>query len=221
MKHFLYISAFILFYLLTCSKSCDSGEQRVAERQQVRIKNEIDSVTTFFSSETLSSETLRAFGETAKINFTDFLDYIKIFSDTNTAPAFKDHARKMILHQFVTKNNVFIFSLRTEPCSTIVTINDLLDPESLYLEYLSLIQTDSLWYKTDLQPVNDSVFLGQIGFSFIPLVAQTNQRNHFSGSGFIEVGIEKRRREFGNDTLNLWTTFLGNAAILASKEVIP
>jgi len=214
MKHFLYISTLILLYLLTCSKGCDNGEQRKAERQQIRIKNEIDSVTTVFSRETLLPETLRAFEETAKTNFSDLFDYIKIASDTNTAPAFRDHARKMILNQFVSNSNVFTFSLDDESRIEEISLNNLLENNSLNLEYLSLIQPDSLWFIHDLNPVNDSVFGGQMGFTYVSLAEQIKQENHFLGTGYVEVWIEKRSREFGDDTLKVWSTYFGNVKFM-------
>ena len=110
MKRFFMLSTLLLIYLLFSSRSCNNQEEFEAAREQKQLETSIDSISSAFSSDKLSSETLRAFEETARQRFADFVDYLAILSDTVAAPAFKENTRRMIRELFISDQCVLRFT---------------------------------------------------------------------------------------------------------------
>jgi hypothetical protein len=138
MKFSLRLSVLIVLYLLLSAKSCNQQEEFDAAREQKRADSAKDSILSVFGSDTVTSSTLAAFEEEAKIKFADFFDYQDILSDTSAAPAFREQAREMAGELFISGNPAF-HAINTRP--------------------------DSVWVKQPLHRVNDSIFTGELGFS--------------------------------------------------------
>jgi hypothetical protein len=183
MRRTVKIFALILLYFLSCGKSCDNEGKFDAQREQVKITAETDSLRSAFGTDTLSASSLMAYFETAKQEFYDFNDYLHIVADTSVAGPFRDKAREMIHNLFITD---------AEPAKII-----------------SPFGLDSVGIKEAFQRINDSVYEGRLAYSFRTL--QRSGKNIISSNetGTITVYLVKRDKNFGKEKLRVWNVFLG------------
>lgn len=136
MKRFCRLSVLLLLYLVFSAKSCDQQEEFDAAREQRRTQATKDSIVSVFRSDTVTSATLAAFEESAKIKFSDLFDYLDILNDTTAPRAFREQAGQMAEDLFISETSVPRFP-----------------------------RPDSVWIMERLHPVNDSLFAGRLGFS--------------------------------------------------------
>ena len=183
MRRTVKIFALILLYFLACGKSCDNDEKNDARREQVRIGAETDSLRSAFGTDTISASSLLAYMETAKQKFYDFNDYLHIVADTSAAAPFRDKAREMIRGLFIAG---------AEPTKII-----------------SPFGLESVGLKEDFQRINDSVYEGQLVFSFRMLQRLDKIVNSSHETGTIAVFLVKCDKNFGKGKLRVWNVFLG------------
>jgi hypothetical protein len=209
MKKAIQLSVFILLYMLFCAKSCDNEEQFTEARQQQLIKNEKDSIRKAFGSDTLSVAALYAFEETAKLRFTDFLDYLSVLTEKNTAPEFMTHARQMTRSLFRSEDLVFRFNLPDGSGKKVITLKEFTGEGSAPPENISTIQPDSIFLVQHLKPVSDTVFAGRLGFLSRNVLTRTELKKYHLSGRTMDFYAVRREKSFGKDTLMVWTVFLG------------
>ena len=203
------LSTLLLIYLLFSSRSCNNQEEFEAAREQKQLETSIDSISSAFSSDKLSSETLRAFEETARQRFADFVDYLAILSDTVAAPAFKENTRRMIRELFISDQCVLRFTSTNNDLAKEIPLSVLLDPQSDFVKHLKVFQPDTIRIMNALQYVNDSLYTGKLGVTFrVPFTVVEKNSYHFS-AGTIEFLAAKREKSFGKDKLKVWSLLLG------------
>lgn len=184
----------ILLYLLFTAKSCDNEEQSDAARDEARAKASQDSIAAVFESDTLSEEALSAFEETAGLKIYDLAEYLKILADSNTEEGFKVKVEGMIREMFLPENGNMNYS-------------------NAGIKKLNLqtgVVIDSVNIQKSLQPVNDSLYSGQLQC----FLRRSHPLNHDERSlkvenRVIEIFVAKREKNFGNNTLKVWTVLLG------------
>jgi hypothetical protein len=70
----------------------------------------------------------------------------------------------------------------------------------------NMARPDSIWIKQPLNRVNDSIFTGELGFS---------------PGGSFEFYAVKRNKNFGNETLKVWTVLLGGSGPKNKSLIFP
>lgn len=175
------ISALILLYFLACAKSCDNQEQNTAARENARVKAVTDSLRAAFGADTLEPAALRSFEVSAKMKFSDYCDYLRILSDSNTAVPFREKAREMI-------GRLFLNGIAPD---------------------MSMFEPDSVRVIEPLEYVSDSLYEGVISFWEKPGQLQNGKQGNDHSKGMMTIFLVKREKVFGNDTLNVWGVYLG------------
>jgi|WetSurSiteA1Bulk_404760.scaffolds.fasta_scaffold00063_13 hypothetical protein len=209
MRRFLYILALFFIYILLCARSCDNGSDFRARREQMKLQYTRDSISAVFSSYAVSPNTLHAFEENAKIKFTDLLDYLEIFTDPDIAPEFRQHTGQMIRDLFLSENCLLHFTGRHGKAWTNLSVNELVNTGPVFRKSMAIMQPDSLWIERGLHLVNDSTFYGKIGFSSSKPLPDTDNQSYYPAGGYIDFYAVQRIRNFGSDTLKIWTVLLG------------
>ncbi|MFZ4522972.1 MAG: hypothetical protein ACOYNC_14780 [Bacteroidales bacterium] len=187
MRRTIKISALILLYFLACGKSCDNQERYQAEKERKSIKTATDSLHAEFGSDTLSVSALHAYEESAKMKFSDFLDYLRILHDTTAAEPFRVKAREMI-------GKIFIGGIG-EPAG------------------YSTVNPGSVIVTEPARQVSPSTCKGKLGFT---MTQQEHGKGAKSDptikptSGSIGFLIIKHDKKFGPDAVSVWEVFLGD-----------
>ena len=219
MKRFHYIFIFAFLYILLCSKSCNQAEQSEAAREKRGVESSIKDITSHFTADTLSQETLNGFEETARIKVADLFDYLNILSDHNTASGFRTQVIKTIPGLFISSDCTLAFNHFNGNKKVTARINNLVDSTSLVTDRLIGLRPDSLWIINNLQAVDDSTYSGQLGFLFHPVVQDSNGEKNKLINGSIEYKVLKREKAFGGGSLKVWNVFLGNADFWQVKSM--
>jgi hypothetical protein len=210
MRRTFYIPALVLFYLLTTAKSCDRQEQDDDSRDQARIKSAQDSLRSTFASDTLPGASLRAFEATAKIRLADFSDYLSILADTSVDAAFRNKAREMILALFISENSVLWLTGPGNQGRREVSVKQVLASAEEGAAMLGKIMPGSIVAQNPLQRAGDSIYTGQLSFSYIPSGHDPEKTpEQKPAGGTLNFLLAKHKKAFGKDTLMVWEVFLG------------
>jgi len=193
MRKAAYISVLVLIYLLFSAKSCDNREQADTARDEAVAKATHDSIAAVFESDTLSEEALRAFEETAGLKIYDLAEYLKILSDSNTEQGFKGKVEAMIREMFLPQNGN-------------------MDRSTSVFKKMNMqagMMIDSVKIQQPLQPVNDSLYAGQLRFTIHVVNPHPAERKGQTREKRVEIFVLKREKKFGDNTLKVWTVLLG------------
>jgi len=214
MKRFFRILPLAFIYLLSSSKSCSHGEQTNADREEAIIRITRDSLRSAFESDTLSASMLHAFEDNARMKFTDFADYMKILGDSSIAPEFRDHTRELTRDLFISENTPVKYFAGPAGSLRVKTLNDLLLAGQWIRGSSCRLTPDSVHVISPLQRTSDSIFRGRLGFS-VSFSHATSRKpaTYWPVSGTIDFFVAKREKNFGNDTLKIWSVFLGEMSL--------
>ena len=211
MKRVFHISSLIFLYLLITAKSCDNHERSDDARDQVRLTSTRDSILSTFESDTLSNASLRAFEVTARINLSDFNDYLTILNDTSVAGIFREKAREMIRMLFISENSVLRFTNPDNLGKREISVKQLLAYGKGCSIPFGKIITDSIRIERSLHQAGDSIYVGKLSFSYIPAMEKTSKKlKQALAVGTVDFIVTKHEKNFGKDTLMIWDIFLGN-----------
>ena len=210
MKRILRISALILVYFLSSARSCNDAGNEDAAFAEAKERAAKDSITSAFSSDSLSPATLRAFELTARYKLTDFADYLQIFTDRSTNPAFKNKAGKMIRDLFISEDVRLEIGSPGHQDKSALRLKDILGSELKNGQPEERMAFDSIRLKQTLHRENDTLFSGQLAFRILYSHAENQQKSLVTGSDNIaEIFLVKRKLIFGTDSLKVWKVFLG------------
>lgn len=193
MRKAAYISAMILLYLLFSAKSCDNQEQADTVRDEARAKASQDSIAAVFESDTLSEEALRAFEKSAGLKIYDLSEYLQILADSTMETGFKVKVEAMIREMFLPENGNMNYAT-----AAIKKLN-----------MQTGVEIDSVKIQKPLQPVNDSLYSGQLRFSIHSENPRPTDKMARTGEKQVEILVSKREKKFGNNRLKVWTVLLG------------
>ena len=182
MKRGVYIAALVLLYLLFASKSCDNRERSDETLELARLSAARDSIAAFFTPDTLTSESLRAFEKSALARFRDFCDYRSVLSDTSVDSAFRAKAAQLIHEMLVSGTR----------------LEDL--PDNL--------SGDSVWIRQPLLRNGAPEYTATLGYvSYSDSTGGYAGRQREIQTGTVDFLLIKQCKVFGADTLQAWQVF--------------
>ncbi|MBN2172996.1 MAG: hypothetical protein JW731_02610 [Bacteroidales bacterium] len=205
MNRFLKISSFLLLSMVLWAPSCEDEEES-ARKEMALLKETREDIRQEFESEYLNEASLFAYEANAKQKLSDCFDYFTIVSDTLQSIAFRKKAGEMIVSNFIS-TPVYLDFIDTETIQDSAVemrkmIKSILDNEIS----LSRFSADSIYVLESLQRVKTSKYAGKLGFNLIFLnTTETDNKDRA-----VEFYLEKEKKTFGKDTLNIWNIRLGN-----------
>lgn len=211
MRKFLFIFVAILAYLLLCSKSCGSDEKDDSAKQAAELTQTKVSIKNEFESDNLSKKSLRAFEVKAKQKLVDFSDYLDIYSDKQMDESFKSQARQMILDIFMSDTIRVTTLLLQESNAKYFQITEFLSSSSASGYNSMDFIFDSIEVAAPLLRTDNFNYKGRLSFSRRVKISSASD-TLFTGPDRMEVDIfaSKVRKQFGSDTLQIWSVFLGD-----------
>ena len=160
MKRIFRLSAIILIYLVTCGKSCNDAKSDESALENARERMAHDSITSVFSSDSLSQSSLRAFENAAKNKLSDFSDYLQIMEDSSTGQAFRTKTGEMIRDLFLSADVRFRFAAPGRSEMKEVSLEELLETDIKVQPAGQKMVFDSARVIKKLQMDNDSTCSG-------------------------------------------------------------
>ncbi len=210
MKRFLRISALILVYFVASARSCNDAGKEDAAFAEAKERAAKDSIASAFSSDSLSPASLRAFESTARYKLTDFADYLQVFTDSSTNPAFKNKARQMIRDLFVSDDVRVEIACPGLMAEKGLILKNMLESEMKHRPTEERMVFDSIRLKQALHRENDTLFSGQLAFRIRCNHAEGQNRPSFTDYDHnAEIFVVKRQITFGSDSLKVWKVYLG------------
>jgi len=211
MSRFLKISVILLAWFIASARSCDDRKEDDAARELAQAHAARDSIASAFSSDTLSSATLRAFELTARYKLSDFTDYLQIFTDRSAEPAFRKKSGEMIRDLFISGEVCLRFSSPERPDEKEVSLEELLSSGSKNHYLDGRMAFDSIRVLKALHMENDTLCSGQLIFRPEHANQATSLKNICKAKDkVVDIFAVKRMKVFGNDSLKVWAVFLGN-----------
>jgi hypothetical protein len=207
MKRLVKISALLLLYCLTTAKSCSNNEEGKAARERYVVDATVDTIRRALSSDSLSEESLRAFGELAGRKLLDFSDYMKILTDSSIDTAFRQKAAGMIKALFISDSVVISLGNDNKKGALSVTVKNLVNKrESAMYPGFDSVKIIQPLYRT----APDS-YTGRLS----SLTSSTSSLNRdgrkVSGQLItVDFSLVRIKTIIDKDTLNSWKVLLGN-----------
>jgi hypothetical protein len=211
MKRFVIITCSVMAFLVFCSKSCETPENKATMNEEIAFKATLDSITSSFVTDHLSEQTLRSLEVKAEQKLADLADYLQIYTDKSLDKSFRDHARQMIRDLFIS-DSVMIFLLVTPGISEeCISLKDFLR-SSTGLPGKSLKFTfDSLILTKPLRRINEICYTGNMSFlQRYQMPCSSNPEVSYSVKKEVEIIAKKVTKAFGSDTLKIWSVLLGD-----------
>ncbi len=213
MKRLIQFAALFCAFVLLAAPGCEREDRSGILREQKSIQSSRDSITSVFTTDSLSPEMLTAYEESAKLLFADFSDYLNILSDTTLAPEFKAKTRQMILDMFISEYALIGFSNENEVGMEKVALVDLLDRGNVFIKSSEKLQPDSILISEPLHQVNDTLLQGRLTYIFRPSPSHPNEKKYLFSGRSIEFFTLKRMKRFGKEEYKVWTVLLGESGI--------
>ncbi len=203
MRIYLVIFFGILAYLLLGSRSCgpDNGEDSVSAR--AKLEQTKDSIRSGFESAELSPETLKAFEMSACRKLNDFADYFRIYSDQSVEITFRNQARQMINDLFADSMIIINRKITEAGKQENMSLTDFLDLQVAEREFTGEPVFDSIFVSRHLTRTGESIYSGSLSF------VRTINVHAPVGQEGCRLYAMKKNKCFGNDTLTIWSVFLG------------
>jgi hypothetical protein len=210
MKRSLIILGAVLAYFLLCSKSCVRDEKEEAARKKTELTETKAKIKNEFESDDLSRKSLKAFEGKAEQKLVDFSDYLRIYIDNKLDTAFKLQARKMISDLFISDSVEISSALIIDDVENL-SITDFLGIDSSSIYQTLDITFDSIEIAQPFRRIDDLNYKGRLSFSRLS-ESTSISGDHLIRSRKMEADIftSKVSKTFGQDTLLVWSVFLGN-----------
>lgn len=210
MRKFLFIFAAILAYMVLSSRSCGSDEQGQTARKDAELTKTRVNIKNEFESDDLSKKSLRAFEIKAKQELVDFSDYLAIWSDNKLDEPFKSQARQMILDMFIYDSVRINRLLINDQDGKALPLVELLDIDSSAVYNSMEFSFDSIELSRPLRWVDDLNYTGSLSFSRRLKACSPSDTIITSWVRMeADIMVSKVYKPFGNDTLKIWSVFLG------------
>jgi len=209
MKRFLFIVIASVAYLLFSSRSCGPEQKDESALHEAELIQERKDIRNEFESDDLSQKSLRAFEVKAIQKLVDFSDYLRIYSNKQMAESFKDQSRLMIGDIFISDSIQISHFMFLEPGKKNLTLSAFLD--NVAMGNFCETKFDSIHVSEPFRQVGEFKYEGKLSFS-ARLKGCTSKDTILIKKSKFEADIFalKVNKSFGNDTLRIWSVFLGN-----------
>lgn len=198
----------MLLVLLT-AETC--GDSRVADSKEYRLNNTFRDIENKFEKEELSDEILSAFEKRAVQKFKDISDYINICADTSLSLQFRAQANQMIQDNFLEKNDVEIFYGNLEIHED--TLNTALYFSKKRQSFKT--ETGSIEITRHFLKNSDLTYSGEIQFTQrMEVTNSLGSIDSIDSQYRVKILAVKTRKNFGNETEEVWEVYLTEAKLL-------
>lgn len=214
MKRYLYIMLAVLAYVLLSSKSCESTDEEVAQRNEARLMETVERMQDEFESADLSEKSLRAFEVKAGQKLIDLADYLDICFDKPLDASFKNQARRMIRDLFISDSVEIGNLLSKELGGKNMTLGEFPGIDTVP-DYNSIDFTfDSVEITKPLRRTDETTYKGALTFY--------RSAKFYSSSDTTDTTVDRMQvdilatrvnKTFGADTLRVWSVFLGSVRL--------
>ncbi|GAP43883.1 hypothetical protein TBC1_112041 [Lentimicrobium saccharophilum] len=210
MRKSYYILMAILTWFILSSRSCGPEEEKKAGREKADLEQSRERIRTEFGADILSEQSLRAFEINAKQKIVDYGDYLGIAFNKNLDTALRAEAERMISNMFTSEDIALNRHLG------LITNNKILKNKGVTglhnasgFQSISF-QIEDVCIAALLRPAGESCYTGKLNFSCTTSTS-TKQDTVNLGKEKLSALFYARKlpKAFGNDTLLMWSVFLG------------
>ena len=208
MRKYLYLLLAVVGYITLCSRSCsEQGQSQAVSGENMLIKEKND-IKTEFESAYLSGNSLKAFESKAKQKLTDLSDYLNILSNPAMDSSFKALSGKMIIDLFNADSIRITDLITNKKDGEKFSVTELLRRTSQF--GAAKIIFDSIKVIEPLHAVSGDRYTGRLAFSRkYQRGISNNSISSYSIPGSADFSVEKIKKSFGGDTLQVWNVKLG------------
>ncbi|HAM08940.1 MAG: hypothetical protein A2X05_03635 [Bacteroidetes bacterium GWE2_41_25] len=210
MKGLNYKLILIIIYLACSARTCTEDEESNARKEENYISNLKNDLKEVFTSDSLSEQFLRAYEITASDMLNDFADYLKIISDTNLDPEFRQHSAVMVRNLFISDKIKLSGLSNNYPESALYTLDRLLDH--------ILSEGMPVWFKpvqiivtAPFAAENDSTFIGNLSCKLeCQALSSKGTSEILPDIITVDIYLVKRYQYFGDNHIKIWEAYLGD-----------
>lgn len=200
----------ITAYLLLCSKSCDQGERSQEYRESQAIQHARDSILAEFRTAPPLTENNRALNLAVKSGLTDLISYLNIIGDMSKPSGFREQAERMSAALSESEHITWSVSCPDRLDIQQINISRLMNDTAGYSDFNPIRIPDSLDIPPQMMKENDSIFRGNLIFSYSDHASADQHPCRLAGN-FVSFVVVKLPKYFGSDTLFVWRVkFSGN-----------
>jgi hypothetical protein len=207
MNKILKILALINVILLLCAPSC-GDEQEMANREDTALIESRENIREEFETDYLTESSLSAYEVAAKQKLSDFVDYLRIITDTAIDVAFRQQAAEMIRGIFIS-DGVLVQKITDENIKELKVSQLITDGLENKLA-IPLFSMDSIRIQEPLHRTGSVAYSGTIRFSQNITYPSMPEEIQGSINRFAEIYLTKESKIFGSDTLHVWSVRLGD-----------
>ncbi len=203
LKIFLIIAVLLVIGAPSCG-----DEQADKNREESILRASRDSIRDVFETDYLTETTLMAYEAVAKQKLSDFTDYFKIMTEPSLDMSFRIKASEMIKSIFLSDHsNVQIISINesTKKLDVLTLINCGLENKLS----TSSFTFDSIRIHEPLHRISDDTYSGSLGFAQNFTDSVQPEQIIKSECRIADIFVLKEEKDFGSDTLKIWTVRLG------------
>ncbi|MFZ4414557.1 MAG: hypothetical protein ACOYOV_15850 [Bacteroidales bacterium] len=209
MKKTLHLFLLTIIYLICGAKSCNNADSTLNSANK-SISASRDSIIKAIEIDIPDSELLEMYEQNAKQKLNDFIDYMKIVSDTTKDFLFRQRAAEMARKLFINDEiNVRNWDDDSEIAKN-HTLNQLLN-KNLQPGTSYWTDPEAIEIEKPLSQINDSVFRGQL--SVIKKHLSLNKQliiEKPKEKNFVDFYLLRRSKSFGNENVKVWEVLLGD-----------
>lgn len=209
MKKFLFLFFAFMAYLLLSSKSCAPEKSEESVSPEVKLNQDREVIRQEFGAEHLSSKSLKAYELMSVQKLADFSDYLRIFTNRQMDTTFRNLSGKMIRELFVSDsigiNTCLIMNSEKKKLPLGEFLNRISESNTCDLSF------DSIRISRHFRQKNETKYVGCISFlRGLKTCPQSDTVNLPTVRLETEIVLKKVKKSIGNDTLQVWSAFLGN-----------
>ncbi|MEA5109221.1 hypothetical protein SDC9_23902 [bioreactor metagenome] len=208
-KNYYILMAFFAWFMLS-SRSCGPEEENKSGREKADLEQSRERIRTEFEADILSEQSLRAFEINAKQKIADYGDYLGIAFNKNLDTALRAEARRAIKNMFTSEDIALNRHLGLITNNKILKIKGVTGHHYASGFQSISFQIEDVRIAALLRPVGESCFTGQLNFSCTTVTyTKTDTLNLGKENLSALFYARKLPKAFGNDTLLMWSVFLG------------
>lgn len=208
-KSYYILIAFLTWFILS-SRSCGPEERQKAGREKADLEQSRERIRTEFEADILPEQSLRAFEINAKQKIMDYGDYMGIAFNENLDTALRAEAERMISSMFTSEDIALKRHLGLITTNKTLKIRDTAGQHCISGFESIFFKIEHILITKPLRPVGKSCFTGQLNFSCTTVTyTKTDTLNLGKENLSALFYARKLPKAFGNDTLLMWSVFLG------------
>lgn len=208
-KSYYILIAFLTWFILS-SRSCGPEEEKKAGKEKADLEQSRERIRTEFEADILSEQSLRAFEINAKQKIMDYGDYLGIAFNKSLDTALRAEAERMISNMFTSEDIALDKHLGLITTNKTLKIKDAAGQHCVSGYESISFKIEHVRITKPLRQAGESCYTGQLNFS-CTTVTCTDQDTINLGKEKLSALFYARKlpKAFGNDTLLMWSVFLG------------